>query len=413
MKQYKVIVVGAGPAGLCAAISAALALGEKGQVLLLESGDQTGRKLLLSGSGQCNFTNDLEKDEFLKKLGAYAMYLKPAFYNFDNLALVRLLAESGCEHIVREDGKVFPASFKAEDVRNALLQKLFLAGGKLELNSRLVFLKKLGTGFELGLENGKSLLAEKLILCSGGASYPLTGSDGKAAKLTRVFGHRPVPFRPHLCSVGLKDFDNYKNCAGISLSYVQAKFIAQSGEFDAMGDLLITHKGFSGPLILDNSHRLAKGDEIVIKWFPDIEPLLPEMIKYNPKMSVINGLWLTHIPPALLRAILGHLVYEYSKMNCISKLDRRRIIEALSGSSYVIDSLGSLSTSMASAGGIPLSEINAKTMESRLCPGLFMAGEMMDYALPSGGFNIQIACSTGWLAGQNAVKEIKKNLNLA
>ncbi len=405
MKHYSVIVVGAGPAGFCAAISAARIMPVKGQVLLLEGGDQSGRKLLLSGSGQCNFTNVLDKAAFLKKLGSYAMYLKPAYYNFDNVSLVSLLAEAGCKHFEREDGKVFPASFEAEDIRKALLSQLFRVGVELRCNTRLASVKKTEAGFELGLENGSSLSAGKLILCTGGASYPQTGSDGKAARLSKALGHHPVPFRPHLSSVSIGYFDRFKKCAGIGLIGIQAKFITQSGTFEAKGDLLITHKGFSGPLILDNSHRLAKGDEIVIKWFPDIEPLLPEMIKNSKRMSVINGLWLTKIPPALLRAILSPVAYDLMTMSELRKSDRNWIIEGLSSSSYYVKALGNLSNSMASAGGIPLSEINAKTMESRLCSGLYFAGEIMDYALPTGGFNIQIACSTGWLAGQQAAKQ--------
>ncbi len=402
MNKYTIIVIGAGPAGYCAAISAARSLEGSGNVLLLEGGEQTGRKLLLSGSGQCNFTNDLQHQDFLNKLGRFAMYLKPAYYAFDNIALTSLLAEGGCPNLVRPDGKVFPASLLAEDVRVAFLHHLHNARVTLRQNSLITAIQKLEDGFEICTENGHIYHGTKLVICTGGASYPGTGSDGKAARLTKALGHHPVPFRPHLSNVSIYRFERYKGCAGISLSNVRARFFTQSGQFDAAGDLLITHRGFSGPLILDNSHLLAKDDKIIINWFPDIESLLPEMIKNNKRNTVINGLWQTHIPPNLLRAILGVSTFDYITMSELRKSDSNWIIEYLSASPYFIKSMGNLGSCMASAGGVPLSEINAKTMESRVCPGLYFAGEIMDYALPSGGFNIQMACSTGWLAGAKA-----------
>ncbi len=402
--MVSIIVIGAGPAGFCAAISAARTLGMNGSVLLLESGDESGRKLLLSGSGQCNYTNVLEREQFLKRLGIYAMYLKPAFYAFNNDALTALLEDGGCETTVREDGKAFPASFRATDVRRTFMLQMQRAHAELKLNTRVVDIKKLDYGFELALNKNGINKCGKLILCSGGASYPKTGSDGKAVQMLTSLGHNPVLFRPHLTGVSIYDFGRYKPCAGISLRNVQARFKAGSGMFEAGGDLLITHQGFSGPLILDNSHRLAKGDRIEINWCPEIASQLTEMLEQNKRMTVINGLWHTHIPPNLLRAILNAAHFDSLKMSEIGKKERKFIITSLTQSRYEIKSLGSLATSMASAGGIPLSEINAKTMESRVCPGLFFAGEVMDYALPSGGFNIQIACSTGWLAGENAAK---------
>ncbi len=348
----------------------------------------------------------MEQEDFLKRLGPYAMYLKPAYYAFNNRDLASLLGEGGCDNFIREDGKVFPASFKAEDVRTAFLKQLHNSGSVLTQNSLITAITKQESGFTVSTESGDNYRCNKLILCTGGASYPQTGSDGKAVRLTKALGHSPIPFRPHLSSAFIGDFSSYAQCAGISLSYVQAKFLTQTGQFEAKGDLLITHTGFSGPLILDNSHLLAKGDEIIIKWSADIEHLLPEMIKNNRRNSVINGLWLTHIPPNLLRAILRLSYFDYMTMSELRKRDMKWIIEKLMASTYTVRALGKLGTSMASAGGIPLSEINAKTLESRVCPGLFFAGEIMDYALPTGGFNIQIACSTGWLAGSKAAASL-------
>lgn len=406
MNSYEIVVIGAGPAGYCAAISAGRKLRRRGKVLLLEGGEQTGRKLMLSGSGQCNLTNAMDRERFIRSLGRYAMYLKPSYYNFDNQDLTTLLAEGGCESFIREDGKVFPASFKAEDVRSAFLKQLQNIGIVPKTNSLLSSINTLGNGFKLVMEDGFSCHAHRLILCTGGASYPQTGSDGKAVRLTKAIGHHPVPFRPHLCSVTISDFKSYSECAGNSISNAKAGFATQTGQYSIQGDLLVTHKGFSGPLILDNSHLLAKDDEITIYWFYDYERALAELSKCNKRSSVLNALRFTHIPPDLLRAILGSRRFDTLKMSELSKGDRSLIVNSLYASTFKVKCLTKLSTSMASAGGIPLSEINAKTMESRICTGLYFAGEIMDYALPTGGFNIQIACSTGWLAGIKAVESL-------
>lgn len=405
MRRYSVIVVGAGPAGFSAAISAARILKYRDEVLLLEGGKQSGSKLLLSGSGQCNFTNALAQEDFIKALGKYGMYLKSAFYGFDNLELGELLAEVGCESYVREDGKVFPKSLKAKDVQNAFLKQLRRSRAELLLNAKLVRIRMITTYFEITLQDESKHFCDKLILCTGGSSYPKTGSDGMAVHLTQALGHHPIPFRPHLTSVSIKNYGSYKECAGISLK-VQTSLITKNGKFDASGDLLLTHTGFSGPLILDNSHHLTKGDEIIINWCPEISALIPELIKNHPRMSVHKALRATKLPVRLLSVLLDNPDLGMVTMSELSKKLRNELVKKLSHHSYKIEAIGSLDTSMASAGGIPLSEINAKTMESRICPGLYFAGEIMDYALPTGGFNIQIACSTGWLAGIKAVESL-------
>jgi len=407
MKHASIVVIGGGPAGLAASISAGRALaGNKGSVLLLEGNQECGKKLLLSGSGQCNFSNNLPILEFLYRLGKNANYLKSAYYNFDKDAFTNLLTDAGCQSYARPDGKLFPLSMKASDVRDALVKQAVSAGVTILYNARVYDLGKHNqTGFIINMENGSKLSCDKLIITTGGASYPQTGSDGKALSYTKSLGHEATAFRPHLGNVNLQEFSFYKKCAGISLPNVQATFAGKEKSFTASGDLLITHKGFSGPLILDNCHRLKRGMEIIIRWAQDAETRLFEAQKKYPKMDIINALWELPIPKKLLKTILEARGLEFHQsMKRLTEFEILLLATVLSGSHYTISRVESLDTAMASAGGIPLAEINAKTMQSRICPDLYFAGEIMDYALPSGGFNIQMAVSTGWLAGESAVR---------
>jgi hypothetical protein len=408
MRHVNIIIIGGGPAGLAAAISAgrAAGMGTKGSIILIEGNTECGNKLLLSGKGQCNFSNNLPITDFLLRCGKYANYLKSAYYGFDKDAFIHLLDEAGCQSYARPDGKVFPVSMKASDVRDALLQLAVAAGVSINNQARVVGINKLPeAGFEISLDNGGKLSCDKLIISSGGASYPQTGSDGKALDFAKALGHETIPFRPHLGSVNLRDFKAFSKCAGISMPNIRASFTNKASSFNAEGDLLITHTGFSGPLILDNCHKLSSGTEITICWVQDAESRILEEQKQNPNMEILNALWEIPIPRNLLKTILETKGIELQRiMKRLSFMDVKMLAAGITRSNFTVSRVESLNTSMASAGGVPLSEVNAKTMQSRLCPGLYFAGEILDYALPTGGFNIQIAASTGWLAGASAVK---------
>lgn len=405
--MLKLIIIGAGPAGLMAAISAGRALGDaKGKVLLLDGNPVCGAKLLLSGSGQCNFTNNLPTDEFLIRCNEYANYLKPSFYAFNNQAFSLLLQEAGVDSFIRPDNKVFPASMQASDVRDALLQQAFAAGAEVSYSSLVsAVTKQADSSFRLMLNSGNTLDCEKLIIATGGASYSKTGSDGKALKLAKALGHKPVPFRPHLTNVVICRFDRFRTCAGISLPDAEICFDGDYSHFKAKGDLLFTHSGFSGPVILDNSYRFERGGVISISLVTNAQSLFKDLQKTAGNHSVINALKTTGLPARLLQTLcnISHTPTNISFRN-LPQTMRKNLIGVLTDWPFIISSMGNLSVAMTSAGGIPLLEVNAKTMASRLCPGLYFAGEILDYALPSGGFNIQIAASTGWLAGSSAAK---------
>jgi len=413
--RAEIAIIGAGPAGLCAAIAAGRALQGTGQrVLLLEGNPHPGKKLLLSGSGQCNFSNNLSQEDFLHRLGAYEHVLKPAFYSLDNTALASLLEQGGCPSQAREDGKLFPRSLKANDVRLALLHHVLAAGVGLMASARVTGLEYIPEqGFSLMMDGKGKLECSYLIIATGGASYPQTGSDGLGAKLVKALGHHPLKFRSHLASISISNFAPYRSCAGISLPDVELRFTALGGVYKAKGDILITHQGFSGPLILDNSHWLAAGDEIIINWLPDAEASLKQLKQAHPRQILLNVLPRTGLPRALTEVLLGGRTDLLQvKMADCTRQQWAEMVKVLSSSSYRIGKVEGLKTAMASGGGIPWAEVNAKTMQSRLCPGLYFAGEILDYALPTGGFNIQMACATGWLAGTKAGNNVCNKPNM-
>lgn len=378
-------------------MASAIASGK--DTLILERNPDAGKKLLLSGSGQCNFTNNLDKQEFLCRCGKAAPFLKPAFYHFDNFALMELLEQHGCPVLIREDGKAFPASMKASDVRDALRGLALSKGAKLVTGVKAERIVR-SDRFALHTDNGKDYTCDKLILACGGASWPQTGSDGSGYALAAALGHTIKAAKPALAAVIIGGFAEFGNIAGVSVREVQASLITSSSKLRRKGDLLFTHQGLSGPLILDNSHLLSAGDRILLHLLPDAETAIPSLVAINQKASLGNALKRIRLPHSLLVAILKDKELD-PRQPCsqLSRTDRNRLIQSLLNLEFIVSEVESLVTAMSTSGGVCLKEVRARSMESKLCPGLFFAGEILDYDLPSGGFNIQMAISTGVLAG--------------
>jgi predicted Rossmann fold flavoprotein len=390
------LIIGAGPAGL----AAALAFGEG--ALLLERNPEAGRKLLLSGSGQCNFTNSRDRDGFLSACGNYAHFLKPAFYAFGNQAFISLLESSGCPVLVRPDGKAFPRSLKAADVRDAMLREALRHGARIRYRAKVADIGH-DTRFRVTLDSGETLSSPRLIITGGGASWPQTGSDGSTAELAAKLGHSIRAPRPALASVTARAFGLFAGCAGITQKGVSAVFYTESGRSQAMGDLLFTHTGLSGPLILDNSWQLGPGDRVSLCLVPRSGDRLPEILSLGRKQSLLQALRRFSLPENLLRTILASAGIDPAQICAEVKKETRNMLSGLlSGLEFTVQSVESLSTAMGTCGGVLTSGVKAKSMESRLIPGLYFAGEVLDYNLPTGGYNIQTAVSTGWLAGKSA-----------
>ncbi len=390
------LIIGSGPAGLAAAI----AYGKGATVL--ERNSICGKKLLLSGSGQCNFTNDMAVPDFLEQCEPYSRFLKPALYHFDSQALISLLAERGCPAKVREDGKVFPASFRSSDVRDTLLRIAEDQGATFLYNHVATELKRGKDGFEIQTNQGV-LLCQQLLIAGGGKSYPQTGSDGTAYALAESCGHHIIPPHPALAAIDVQGYGFYKSCAGISLPNIRIKI----GKQHYSGDLLFTHKGLSGPVIINNSHHLRDGMELRICFASEPDKKILALISSSPDRKLVNALKALNLPEALLSAILSTCeILPNIKAAELRAAERKRLSAYLDSAPFIISHVEGFATAMLTAGGVDRSEVNPKTMESRLVPGLYFAGEVLDYNLPTGGFNIQMAFSTGHLAGAKAKKEL-------
>ncbi|PKN79959.1 MAG: NAD(P)/FAD-dependent oxidoreductase [Candidatus Cloacimonetes bacterium HGW-Cloacimonetes-1] len=390
------LVIGSGPAGLAAAI----AFGKGAMVL--ERNAMCGKKLLLSGTGQCNFTNDLAIPEFLEQCEPFARFLKPALYHWDNQAFISLLAEQGCPAKVREDGKVFPASFKSMDVRDTLLRIAEAHGATFLYNCVVTAVEHGSDGFSVQTNQGV-LQSKQLVIAGGGKSYPQTGSDGSAYLLAESLGHQIVPLHPALAAIDVASYGFYKSCAGISLPQLRIKADKQL----FTGDMLFTHKGLSGPVIINNSHHLRDGQELHLCLAIDPDKKILALISASPDRKLIKVLKALNLPEALLIAVLSTCqISPDTRAAELRAADRKRLSAYLDSALFIISHVESFATAMLTAGGVERSEVNPKTMESRLIPGLYFAGEVLDYNLPTGGFNIQMAFSTGHLAGAKAKKEL-------
>ncbi|HNX38149.1 MAG TPA: aminoacetone oxidase family FAD-binding enzyme [Candidatus Cloacimonadota bacterium] len=402
--MIKIAIIGAGPAGLLAAIAA----GDRAEVF--ESNLYSGRKLLLSGSGQCNFTNDLPLEDFLLNCRESRNFLKPALYEFDNHAFIDLLNSNGCPTLVREDGKVFPASFHSADVRDTLLRLALGKGAKFHYGKKLDTIRLSPDGdYQLSFSDGDILTARKLILANGGMSYPETGSDGSGFRLAKALKHKITPPKPALCGIELKNHTVFSSCSGISLKNVHFCYCGPNGRIETYGDILFTHKGVSGPVVLNNSYHLHAGSALGIRFVEDADSKIPELLKLHAKKNLANLLKHLDLPENLIDAILIHLKLDPGlQASQLKAADRNLLIAYLTTAVFQVKSLDGFDTAMATAGGIELSRVRPQTMESRVRHGLYFAGEILDYNLPTGGYNIQAAASTGWLSGKSAAKALEE-----
>lgn len=407
-----VIIVGAGPAGLLAAGRAA-ELGAN--VLLLEKMKSEGRKLLITGSGRCNITNNLTVSEFITHVYPNGKFLRTAFSNFYSDDLLNLLKKYGVETTLEKGWRYFPASNKASDVLNAL--KKWLADLKVETkcNQRVEKLIVENNKIVGLIVNGEKLLANNVILATGGKSYPATGSTGDGYELAKAVGHTIENVHPALVS-----FETFGNKAqqlqGLNLNDVKAIVWSNGKKMgEATGEMIFTHFGLSGPIILALS-RIAVKElqqknkvEISIDLNPEFDEIsldkkLQESINEHGKKKIGN--WLRFLFQAsMVELVINELKLDSEKeCNQLSSKERKQIRNMMKDLRFEIKKDRSFSEAIITAGGVSLNEISSKTMQSKIVEGLFFAGEMIDLDAETGGFNLQLAFSTGWLAGNSCAK---------
>ena len=411
----KVVVIGGGPAGMIAAIRASQLFKN---VTLVEKKDSLGKKLILSGNGRCNLTNSDDAEMFLKGYTRNGNFLRDAFKVFSNENLIKFFESRQLKLKTESDGKVFPQTDRASSVSDILEKELVKNNVKIIYDTELTDIgvknKKVKSVY---FKDGAHLNVDSLIIATGGITYSSTGSDGSGIKVIESFGHKIVSLRPGL--VPLITEKKYPAALkGLSLKQVRVVF-----EFDKkkiksnIGDLLFTKNGISGPIILSISGEIVDilNKDIKICAFIDLEPDLNEKeveiklmneFKGNNKKSISNVLKKSY-PNRLID--LAMKVLEINPLIKISQLkssDRKKIVSFLKAMKIKIIGFESLEKAMITKGGISLKEIDPKTMSSRLIDGLFFAGEMIDLDGDTGGYNLQEAFSTGYLAGESAARYV-------
>lgn len=424
----KVVVIGGGPAGLIAAISAAQ---ENNEVIVLEKMNEVGRKLLITGKGRCNITSNIPMEEFIRNIPGNGKFLYGAFNNFTNEDIISLLKEQGVNVKVERGQRIFPVTDRSIDVRDAIVKKVKKLGVKIIVNTKVqkIITKKNNNENTINVSkveyliNGKKevLDCEKVILATGGKSYPKTGSTGDGYEIAKKLGHTVTKIVPSLVPLEAKG-DSIRICKqlqGLSLKNASVKFvdIEKNKEiYKDFGEMIFTHFGLSGPTILSGSAHLLRYknlEELLqnnkIKILIDLKPALSNE-KLDERilrdfLSEKNKLFKNSLD-ALLPKKMIDTVIEISNINPnkqvneITKKERENLVNILKKFEITIKGFRPIEEAIVTAGGINIKEINPKTMESKLVKGLYFAGEIIDVDAYTGGFNLQIAYSTGYTAGK-------------
>ncbi|MFH0827412.1 MAG: NAD(P)/FAD-dependent oxidoreductase [Candidatus Omnitrophota bacterium] len=413
MAVKRIVVVGGGPAGMMAAIRAS-SLGQ--DVTLVEKNASLGRKLLLSGKGRCNLTNACDLDSFLKRFSHTGAFLRDAFKKFFNQELMQFFEKRGVKLKIERQQRVFPVVDRSDSILKVLEKELHTLCVNILYKARMkdILLHPNLKGVKgLILEGGKLILADRIILATGGISYSFTGSTGEGIDLAKRLGHSTTPLRPGL--VALEVRQKYpKALQGLTLKNIRLKFSDGRRQIVSdIGELLFTDSGISGPLVLTLSGQicdwLAQGQSVFVEI--DLKPALSREqlharllrdFKQNSKKSIKNTL------KELLPQKCGKLFMEILRIDPhrpsaqTTRSERDALISLLKGFKMNILKAAPLEQAMVTRGGVSLREINPRTMESRRIKGLYFCGEMIDIDADTGGFNLQAAFSTGYLAGESA-----------
>lgn len=430
----KVVVIGGGPAGIMSAISAK---NSGNDVILIEKMNSLGKKLLITGKGRCNITSSLNINEFIQNIPGNGRFLYSAFQNFTNEDIINLLKKHNVKVKEERGNRIFPVSDKSKDVLDAFYEELKNLNVKIYTNStvnQIIVKDGSVTGVEYTFNNNKyTINADKVILATGGKSYPTTGSTGDGYEMAKKLGHTITEIKPSLIPIVANEnfaiekinLEGYKNSKelckslqGLSLKNVKIQFedIEKNKViYDDFGEMLFTHFGISGPTILSSSahiirykniNELLKQGKIILKI--DLKPALS-----NEKLDLRilrdfekekNKLFRNSLDELLPQKLIDPVIHlsginPNKKVNEISKKERMQLLKILKEFCITISGFRPVEEAIITAGGINIKEINPKTMESKLINNLYFAGEIIDVDAYTGGFNLQIAYSTGVTAG--------------
>ena len=414
----KVVVVGAGPAGMMAGIAAA---DDGHNVIIYEKNEKVGKKLFITGKGRCNVTNASDIEDILNNIVTNNKFMYSSLYTFTNDSVMEWFENEGLRLKVERGNRVFPASDKSSDVINILKKALKDRNVFVNYNTDVKDLMvEDGAVKGIIINNGEKVTADKVIMATGGVSYPVTGSDGAGMKLLEKYGHSITKLRPALVPMNVKE-EYAKELQGLSLKNIEIHIYrtlksTKKPVYSEFGEMMFTHFGVTGPVILSVSRKVGKYlQEEELRLVIDLKPaltkeqldarILREFDNFVNKdfKNAIDSL----LPKKMIPVIIDYCkINPYKKVNVVSKEERERLVNALKGFEMTITSLRGFNEAIITQGGISVKEINPGTMESKIIRNLYVAGEMLDVDALTGGYNLQIAWSTGYLAGKNMSDEM-------
>ncbi len=418
----KVIVIGGGPAGMLAAITAAE---NNNKVILLEKMSSLGRKLLITGKGRCNITSSLNMSEFIKNTPGNGVFLNSAYNQYTNDDIIEFLAKQGLKVKEERGNRIFPVTDKSVDVLNCFIKRLKELKVEIRYNENvksLIIDENIMNGEKniIGVKTKESkYFADKVILATGGKSYPLTGSTGDGYKMLEEIGHHIETIRPSLVPFEIYEKNIYSNLQGLSLRNVEIKVKDNTKNkliYTDMGEMIFTHYGVSGPIILSGSAHLVrykainekfKNKNIILEI--DLKPALSEKklddrilrdFEENKNKQFRNSLDKL-LPQKMIPVVIEQTnIDQYKKVNEITKDERHILIKVLKNFKVTLKNFRPIDEAIITSGGVKIKEINPTTMESKIVKNLYIAGEILDVDSYTGGFNLQIAYSTGYVAGK-------------
>ena len=407
--MFDVIIIGGGAAGMMAAVQAGF---RQNKVALIDKNTRLGKKIMITGKGRCNITNSAPIDEFIEQIPGNGRFLYSALYSFDNQAVLDFLAGYGLETKVERGGRVFPTSDRSQDVIDAFIRGLAEAGVNVMLNREVKAITRQNETFTVSTQQD-DYHAAKVVIATGGVSYPLTGSSGDGYRWARQLGHTIVPPKPALVPLVTKE-PWVRELQGLSLRNVLLS--AWNGKRklgEEFGEMLFTHYGVSGPIVLTLSRNINEAlvtnkDKIILQL--NLKPALTseqldkrivrDFEKYSRRQfkNALDGL----LPKLLIPVVIGLSQIDSDKfIHQITQAERQQLVELMQNLSMTVESTRPLKEAIVTSGGVSVKEVDPSTMESKLVTGLFFAGEVIDVDGNTGGYNLQAAWSTGYLAGIN------------
>ncbi len=401
----KVMVIGAGPAGIMAAITAA----ENHNVVLVDGNEKIAKKLFITGKGRCNITNGKDIGDFFDYIPGNPHFLYSALYSFTNNDVIEMIESEGTKLKIERGGRIFPESDKSSDIIKALSKKLSKAKVDIKLNSKVtdVFFEN-NTLKSVEINNSQKISADYFIIATGGASYPLTGSRGEGQVLAEKLGHKIIDLKPSLVPVELNG-DWFKELMGLTLKNVKLDILDSKNKvkYSNQGEMKFTSYGISGPIVLSGSRYIDYKDtySISIDLKPSLDDKELDLRVQKDFKKYINKDFRNSLDDLLPQKMIPLIIKlskidDYKKVNEITKLERKNLVSVIKGIKGKVKGLRPLEEAIVTSGGVSTLEIDPSTMKSKIINNLSFAGEVIDIDAFTGGYNVQIALSTGYLAGK-------------